>query len=72
LTSDSITGVYSVSKGVATVTLATLIADGRLDLDAPVTTYWPEFGAAGKQSVLGARAPLSSGGAGERGWSIGT
>jgi CubicO group peptidase (beta-lactamase class C family) len=52
LTSDSITGVYSVSKGVATVTLATLIADGRLDLDAPVTTYWPEFGAAGKQSVL--------------------
>jgi CubicO group peptidase (beta-lactamase class C family) len=52
LTADSITGVFSVSKGVATVTLATLIADGRLDLDAPVTTYWPEFGAAGKQSVL--------------------
>ena len=47
----SITGVYSVSKGVAALALATLFDDGRLVLDEPVATYWPEFAANGKESV---------------------
>ncbi len=42
---------FSCVKAV-TATCALLLADrGQLDLDAPVATYWPEFAAAGKESV---------------------
>jgi CubicO group peptidase (beta-lactamase class C family) len=47
----SVTGVFSVSKGVAAVTMAVLIDDGRLELDRPVAAYWPEFRAADKGLV---------------------
>lgn len=47
----SVTGVYSVSKGVSALAVALLIQDGAIDLDAPVVQYWPEFGAHGKQAV---------------------
>lgn len=48
---DSITAVFSVSKGVAGMVVAALIDDGHLGLDAPVRYYWPEFAAAGKTDV---------------------
>jgi CubicO group peptidase (beta-lactamase class C family) len=48
---ESVTGVFSVSKGVAALTIATLIDDGRLVLDRPVADYWPEFAAADKGRV---------------------
>jgi CubicO group peptidase (beta-lactamase class C family) len=51
LADDSVTGVFSVSKGIAALVIATLIRDGRLDLDEPVARYWPEFAAAGKGAV---------------------
>ena len=51
LDSDSVTGVFSVSKGVAAVALSLLVEDGRLDLDAPVIEYWPEFGAFDKHAI---------------------
>lgn len=51
VTGDSITGVYSASKGVGALTVAALLDDGRLDLDERVATYWPEFAAAGKQNI---------------------
>lgn len=36
-----------------TALCALILADrGELDLSAPVSTYWPEFGAAGKEKVL--------------------
>jgi CubicO group peptidase (beta-lactamase class C family) len=47
----SLTGVFSVSKGVAGVVLATLVEDGTLDLDEAVVRYWPEFEAFGKGEV---------------------
>jgi CubicO group peptidase (beta-lactamase class C family) len=48
---DALQVVFSSTKG-ATAACASLLAQrGELDLDAPVTTYWPEFGAAGKESV---------------------
>ncbi|MDR0594235.1 MAG: beta-lactamase family protein, partial [Bifidobacteriaceae bacterium] len=50
--SDWITGVFSVSKGVAAIVIARLAQSGDLDLDAPVTRYWPEFGACGKAGIL--------------------
>lgn len=51
VTADGLTGVYSVSKGVAALVMATLIDDGRLDLDETVAAYWPEFAASGKRDV---------------------
>ena len=48
---DSITGVYSVSKGVAAVVLGTLVREGVIDLDRTVADYWPEFAAHGKEHV---------------------
>ena len=49
--SDTITVVYSCTKG-ASALCAHMAADrGRLDLDAPVTRYWPEFGQAGKEGA---------------------
>ncbi|MEY9893012.1 CubicO group peptidase (beta-lactamase class C family) [Catenulispora sp. MAP5-51] len=49
---DTIVNVMSTTKPI-TALCALILADrGLLDLSAPVSTYWPEFAAAGKQSVL--------------------
>jgi CubicO group peptidase (beta-lactamase class C family) len=47
----SITGVYSVSKGITALVIALLIQDGTLALEEPVASWWPEFGVHGKQTV---------------------
>jgi CubicO group peptidase (beta-lactamase class C family) len=50
-TRESLMMVASCTKG-ATATCVLMLADaGVLDLDEPVTTYWPEFGRAGKDEV---------------------
>jgi CubicO group peptidase (beta-lactamase class C family) len=43
--------VYSTSKGLSAMTLALLHSRGLLDYDELVTSYWPEFGQAGKRQV---------------------
>jgi CubicO group peptidase (beta-lactamase class C family) len=43
--------LFSVTKGLAAMGLHLLADRGKLAWDAPVTTLWPEFGAAGKQGV---------------------
>jgi len=48
---DTAQVVRSVTKGPAAAVLHLLHQRGRLDLDAPVGTYWPEFKAAGKERV---------------------
>ncbi|HXW47138.1 MAG TPA: serine hydrolase domain-containing protein [Streptosporangiaceae bacterium] len=48
---DTLVNVFSVGKGVLAVCLARLSGQGRLDPDARVSSYWPEFAAAGKQDV---------------------
>jgi CubicO group peptidase (beta-lactamase class C family) len=49
--SDTLTHVWSSTKG-ATALCAHLLADrGLLDLDAPVVQYWPEFGQQGKDAI---------------------
>ncbi|WP_053696880.1 serine hydrolase domain-containing protein [Streptomyces sp. NRRL F-5755] len=48
---DTLVNVYSTSKGMTSL-CAHLLADrGELDLDAPVSRYWPEFAQAGKGDV---------------------
>jgi CubicO group peptidase (beta-lactamase class C family) len=50
-TRDTLQLVYSATKA-ATATCAHLLAQrGELDLDQPVASYWPEFGAAGKADI---------------------
>ncbi|GAA2943085.1 MULTISPECIES: serine hydrolase domain-containing protein [Streptomyces] len=48
---DTLTGVFSVSKGAAHLVVAMLVQDGVLDLDRAVAAYWPEFGQAGKERI---------------------
>ena len=43
--------VASCTKGSMAILVLRLVDQGRIDLDAPMATYWPEFGAAGKESV---------------------
>ncbi|GAA1353341.1 serine hydrolase domain-containing protein [Streptomyces beijiangensis] len=51
VTGDSLTGVYSATKGAAHLVVALLVQDGVLELDKEVAFYWPEFAAEGKGSV---------------------
>lgn len=50
-TGESMTGVFSCSKGAGAIVMALLVQQGLLDLAAPVAVYWPEFAAAGKDSI---------------------
>lgn len=48
---DTVSVVWSSTKG-ATALCAHILADrGLLDFDAPVADYWPEFGQAGKSEI---------------------
>jgi CubicO group peptidase (beta-lactamase class C family) len=46
---DTLVTTFSVCKPVAALALLRRVADGTVDLDAPVVRYWPEFGAGGKE-----------------------
>jgi CubicO group peptidase (beta-lactamase class C family) len=48
---DTLVPVFSSTKGVASIAVAVAHSRGLLDYDAPVTRYWPEFGAARKEHV---------------------
>jgi CubicO group peptidase (beta-lactamase class C family) len=48
---DTLVNVFSVGKGLVTACAARLCSQGRLDIDAPVSRYWPEFAAAGKAAI---------------------
>ncbi|MEU7043111.1 serine hydrolase domain-containing protein [Streptomyces varsoviensis] len=57
--------VFSCAKGLVAVAAHLLAQEGRLDLDAPVGRYWPEFARHGKEAitcrmVLGHRAGLAA------------
>ncbi|GGS45202.1 serine hydrolase domain-containing protein [Actinokineospora fastidiosa] len=51
VTGDTLTGVYSATKGAATLVVALLVQDGAVDLDQPVAHWWPEFATAGKDRI---------------------
>jgi len=48
---DTLVNLYSVGKAVSAVCALRLVEAGRLDLDAPVARYWPEFAQAGKATI---------------------
>ena len=50
-TRDTIVNLFSVGKAVSAICALRLVEAGRLDLDAPVARYWPEFARAGKDRL---------------------
>ncbi len=48
---DTLTTIFSSTKGIAALTLALAHSRGLFEWDAPVATYWPEFAQAGKQDI---------------------
>jgi CubicO group peptidase (beta-lactamase class C family) len=50
-TLDTITHVYSVTKGMTALCAHRLLESGALELDVPVARYWPEFAQAGKAGI---------------------
>jgi CubicO group peptidase (beta-lactamase class C family) len=48
---DTLANVYSTTKGMTALCAQRLVDEGRLDLDAPVARYWPEFAQAGKERI---------------------
>ncbi|HTK44475.1 MAG TPA: serine hydrolase domain-containing protein [Patescibacteria group bacterium] len=48
---DTAAVIFSCSKGVLAICAYLLSQEGRLDLDAPVARYWPEFAASDKAAV---------------------
>lgn len=49
--SDTILNLFSCTKTFTAVTALQLVGEGKLELDAPVASYWPEFAAAGKDKI---------------------
>ncbi|MCK6555727.1 beta-lactamase family protein [Candidatus Binatia bacterium] len=50
-TPDTLTMIFSATKGATALCAHVLASRGHLDLDAPVCRYWPEFAAAGKERI---------------------
>ncbi len=50
-TDETVSIVFSSTKGATAICAHVLVSRGQLDLDAPVATYWPEFAQADKENV---------------------
>jgi CubicO group peptidase (beta-lactamase class C family) len=48
---DTAAIIFSCTKGVLAACAYLLVQDGRLQLDAPIARYWPEFAANGKGEI---------------------
>jgi CubicO group peptidase (beta-lactamase class C family) len=64
---DTIFHCFSVTKPFTAVCIHKLIEDGRIELEAPVAEYWPEFGTQGKETATIRHALLHMAGIPERG-----
>jgi CubicO group peptidase (beta-lactamase class C family) len=50
-TEDTVSIVFSATKGATAICAHMLASRGQLNLDAPVAKYWPEFAQSGKQNI---------------------
>jgi CubicO group peptidase (beta-lactamase class C family) len=48
---DTLQVIFSGTKGLVALCLLILVDRGALDMQAPVSRYWPEFGANGKRGI---------------------
>jgi CubicO group peptidase (beta-lactamase class C family) len=51
VTGGTLTGIFSSTKGAASLVVALLVQDGLLDLDRAVAEQWPEFAVSGKAGI---------------------
>lgn len=51
-TKDTLVTIWSATKGLAAISVAMLVDEGKLDYDAPVGDYWPEYACNGKEDTL--------------------
>lgn len=49
--SDTLVNLFSCTKTLTAVAILQLVGEGKLELDAPVARYWPQFGCHGKQDI---------------------
>ena len=50
-TTQTLQMVWSATKGVVAIAAHMLAQEGKLDFDAPVVEYWPEFASQGKEKI---------------------
>ena len=48
---DTLVNVYSTTKAITATCILKLISEGKLDIDRPVSDYWPEYGCEGKENT---------------------
>ena len=48
---DTIVNVFSTTKAITATCILQLVERGKLDLNAPVSDYWPEYGCNGKETT---------------------
>ncbi|WP_176599207.1 MULTISPECIES: serine hydrolase domain-containing protein [Sphingobium] len=48
---DTLYGIFSATKGATAICIAMLVDRGKLDYEAPLSSYWPEFAAGGKAAI---------------------
>jgi CubicO group peptidase (beta-lactamase class C family) len=48
---ETLSVIFSCTKGLSSILAARLVQEGKLDYEATVASYWPEFGVAGKSEV---------------------
>jgi CubicO group peptidase (beta-lactamase class C family) len=70
---DAILNIYSIGKAMTGIAVLRLVDEGRVDLEEPAATYWPEFSQGGKgdmplrlllthqTGLIAVRKPLPSG-----------
>jgi CubicO group peptidase (beta-lactamase class C family) len=59
---EMLVNIFSASKGMLAICIARLCGQGLLDIQAPVSRYWPEFAAAGKSGITVAQLLSHQGG----------
>lgn len=48
---NTLVNIFSAGKGLIALCVLQLVASGKISLDEPVTSYWPEFAQAGKDQI---------------------
>ncbi|HBC88705.1 MAG TPA: serine hydrolase [Lentisphaeria bacterium] len=48
---DTLFPVFSTTKGIAATMIHVLAEEGKIDYDAKIAEYWPEFGVNGKKNI---------------------
>jgi CubicO group peptidase (beta-lactamase class C family) len=48
---DTLSVIFSCTKGLMSLAIARLVERGLVDYEAPVARYWPEFAAGGKERI---------------------